>query len=352
MILARHIAKIMGGRIMVSLIVLVGILQILDLLEITTDVLDRGLGMGGVAYYALLRLPRLLEQAAPLSVLAGSLFAFAQLAQQSAVTALRSTGMSAYRITAMAAPAALAVVVMHLAVSMVIAPRTDRVLDSWWRSTEPAAERKVAAAKTFRVGADIVVATPADDSGAVLKEVAIYRRDDNGRLVQSTTSARATYADGAWTLLAPKIETVSPGSVAQATAATMSWRVGLRPSDVKTLFWGDGEMSARAAKRALEGGAAIRPQSYYETQVQRIWAAPMAAIVMLLLTAPVLLTNFRSGGAMALTRCLGAGLLFLVVDGLLTAVGESGAAPAMLGAWAAPIVFAAAGATVLLYLEG
>ena len=49
---------------------------------------------------------------------------------------------------------------------------------------------------------------------------------------------------------------------------------------------------------------------------------------------------------------IGPGLLVLVVDGLLTAVGESGAAPAVLAAWAAPAIFAAGGITALLYLEG
>jgi lipopolysaccharide export system permease protein len=73
---------------------------------------------------------------------------------------------------------------------------------------------------------------------------------------------------------------------------------------------------------------------------------------MLLMAAPVALANFRSGGASLLTGCLGAGLLFLVVDGVLTAVGESGVAPPLLAAWAAPIIFAAAGATVLLNMEG
>ena len=52
------------------------------------------LGPGGVAYYAMLRMPRLIEQAAPLAVLAGSLFAFAKLAGESAVTAMRSTGIA------------------------------------------------------------------------------------------------------------------------------------------------------------------------------------------------------------------------------------------------------------------
>jgi lipopolysaccharide export system permease protein len=78
----------------------------------------------------------------------------------------------------------------------------------------------------------------------------------------------------------------------------------------------------------------------------------MACLVMLLLAAPTALANFRGGGATLMAQCLAGGLLFLVFDGAFTALGESGAAPPVLAAWAAPAIFAALGVTVLLYLEG
>ena len=73
---------------------------------------------------------------------------------------------------------------------------------------------------------------------------------------------------------------------------------------------------------------------------------------MLLLAAPAALANFRGGGATLIVQCLAAGLLFMVFDGAFTALGENGAAPPLLAAWAAPAMFAALAVTVLLYLEG
>ena len=49
---------------------------------------------------------------------------------------------------------------------------------------------------------------------------------------------------------------------------------------------------------------------------------------------------------------LGAGLLYLVVDGLLTALGQTGVLPPALAAWGAPIAFACGAISVLLYMEG
>lgn len=352
MTLALYLARLMAVRILAALAVLVGVLQILDLLEVTTDILDRKLGAAGVAYYALLRLPRLVEQSAPVAVLAGSLFAFAKLAGDSAVTAMRSTGISAYRITLMAAPAALVIALVQLSIGMVIAPKTDHMLTEWWRVTTPRDPAKVIDPITFRVGSEIVVALPRDPDGRSLEKVTIYRRDAAGRLVQRTSAPTAIYQDGAWKLLQPRFETVELQGLAEGEAREMTWTHDLRPSDVRTLAAGQTTVTPAEASRALAGGLSVRPRTYYDTQLQRAWAAPIACLVMLLLAAPVALANFRGGGATLMAQCLAAGLLFLVFDGAITALGESGAAPPVLAAWAAPAMFAALGATVLLYLEG
>jgi lipopolysaccharide export system permease protein len=353
MTLTRHVVRLVGGRILAALAVLVGILQILDLLDVTTDILDRRLGIAGVAYYAALRMPRLIEQAAPLAVLAGCLFAFTQLARESAVTAMRSTGMSAYRLTAMAAPAAVLILLLQLAMGAWVAPRTDSILTRWWRATTPATQVTNVAPRTFRVGGEIVVAAPVDDSGRRLKDVTIYRRDAEGRLLQRTVAPSATYENGRWRLTAPRFDAIGLGAVQQSSAKEMAWTNRLNPTDVRTLFSQEQSISPGSARRALEGGASARPRSFYATQLQRIWAAPFAALVMLLLAAPAALANFRSGrGATLLIISLAAGLVFLVIDGIFTALGESGAAPAVLAAWSAPIIFAGLGATALLYLEG
>jgi lipopolysaccharide export system permease protein len=351
--LAIYLGRLVGIRILAALAILVGILQILDLLDVTTDILDRELGAAGVGYYALLRLPRLIEQAAPLAVLSGSLFAFAKLAGESAVTAMRSTGVSAYRITFLSLPAAIALGAFTLLIGQVVAPRTDLMLTQWWEESAPPKDKaKMDDAITFRVGEDIVTARLGDPDGRRLAEVVIYRRNPEGRLVQRTTALSAVYDGKRWELMDPKFEMLEPLSVREGQAKQMTWAQSLTPEDIQTGMIEQPTVSPSEARRALEGGVSVRPRSFYDTQVQRAWAAPAACLVMLLLAAPAALAHFRSGGMTLFVECLGAGLLFLVFDGAFTALGESGAAPAMLAAWAAPAMFAALGVSALLYLEG
>jgi lipopolysaccharide export system permease protein len=352
MTLPAYLLKLMASRIGAALLALVGVLQILDLLDVSTEILERNLGAGGVGYYALLRLPRLIEQAAPLAVLAGALFAFGKLAGDSAVTAMRSTGVSAYRITMLAVPAALVLALVQLAIGSVVAPRTDAALSAWWQQSTPREEARSVDPVTFRVGDEIVVAVPRDPDGSSLQDVIIYRRDAAGALVQRTHAEAAVYQDGRWRLIEPRFETLGARNVVESGARTMDWTRNLTPGDVRGLAGGETAVTPAEARRALDGGLSVRPRTFYDTQIQRAWAAPAACLVMLLLAAPAALANFRGGGVTLTVQCLAAGLLFLVFDGAFTALGENGAAPPLLAAWAAPGIFAALGATALLYLEG
>jgi lipopolysaccharide export system permease protein len=74
---------------------------------------------------------------------------------------------------------------------------------------------------------------------------------------------------------------------------------------------------------------------------------------MLLLSAPAALASLRSDqGVRLMLFGIGSGMLFLVADGLLTALGETNALPPVLAAWSAPVAFSALAVTVLLYAEG
>lgn len=350
--LRGYVTRIIATRIIGAAAILLAVLQILDLLDVTTEILDRGLGMPGVLHYATLRVPRLLEQVLPLSVLAGGLFAFAQLARESAVIAMRSTGVSVYRLLGMVAPVALCVAVLDYVTVEVVAPRTDPALEAWWSDTAPPSD-KAATARPFRAGADLVFAKAGAVDGHALTDVRIYRRDAQGRITERIETPRAVYQDRQWRLQQPRIVRFTDNEAMTSTAEQLAWDTRLRPTDVQVLLSPDQAPSAANARRALTGGGSERPASFYAMRLQQALAGPLSALVMLLLTVPVALGNFRNReGAMLTTYSLAAGLVFLVADGLLVALGEGGMLSPFLAAWTAPLVFAALATTALLRMEG
>jgi lipopolysaccharide export system permease protein len=99
-------------------------------------------------------------------------------------------------------------------------------------------------------------------------------------------------------------------------------------------------------------GPIDKSPSEFQTRLYRTLAEAMAPIIMLLLALPTALGHARSNRSIPVILGLCFGLLYLVADGLLTAMGQTGVLPPWAAAWGAPVAFAAGAATLLLYAEG
>ncbi len=243
--------------------------------------------------------------------------------------------------------------VIQLLVTEVVAPRTDPMLQAWWSASAPADKQVVPTPKAFRVGPDIVVATAGGEEGRRLVAVALYQRNAGGDVTARIKAPEALYRDGKWRLIKPEIKRFTPDGTLTSSADQMDWSMSLRPRDLQSLLSSDQDPSGESARRALSGEGSDRPQSYYAVRLQRVFAGPAGILVMLLLTIPVGLANFRTrDGAVLTASALAAGLAFMVMDGLLSALGESAAISAPLAAWTAPAVFAALACATLLKMEG
>ena len=334
------------------------VLQLTDLFEIAPRLLDEGRGAGGLGTYAALRTPDLLAQAAPLGVLAGALFGFGRLSRDNAVTVLRAVGLSAYRLAWLAAPAGIAAALGLFALLAWAAPRSDAALAAWMDRGAPAPAAGTAPARrSFRLGADLVTASPGDAAGRRLTTVEVYARDGDGRMLRHLSASDAVRGDdGRWRLRDVRWEAYGrPGAPSPAAghAAALDWTDRLDPIDVRALWRDDAAVSPAAAWRGLHGGAAALPLPAYREQLARLVSAPAGLLVMLLLAAPTALGRARDGGTTRLMIAgLAAGLAFLVADGLVGALGAAGLAPAWLAAWTAPVLFAVGALVALLHLEG
>lgn len=352
MTLAAWLTRALGGRMLAATAGLAALLGLVDLIETTPRILDEGRGPAGVLTYLVLRAPHLLLQAAPLGVLGGALFGFNRLARDGAATALRAAGVSAYRLVGLSAPAAGGAALAVWALGAGLAPAGDQALAGWWRVGRPAATAPEV--RTFRLGPDIVSAAPEGAGGDRLSRVDVYRRAPDGRLVMHLTADGAVLGPGGrWRLHGVRWEDYARAPVTTGRAADLPWTDRLDPTDVRALFDRDAAPGPAAARRALRGGAAPLPLSAYRTQLHRIGAAAAGAVVMVLIAAPAALGQVRDGGATRLMLAsLAAGLLFLVTDGVMTALAAGGVAPPVLGAWGAPLLFAFGALAALLNLEG
>jgi len=350
--LSTYVGRQFFLRCLAAMLALTALFQILDLLDATTDVLERGLGVGGILTYTMLRLPVILEQTPPLGVLIGALMTFAALAHHNEIVAMRSAGLSVARIVMFVAPWVACLMLLHLLLADQLVPRAERRFATWWGSSalEPAEPKPT----WLRVDGFIVSIDQVAEGGSRLTGVRIYRRNAQDQLQERLFAPAARHDAEGW-LLQDAVEiTIDGDRIVQTPPADRRWPVSLRPPDIIAIMNPFSHLSAGAARGVLEGErASARPPAFYETRLLRVFAEPVACLVMLLLATPAATANRRGGDAgKRLLLVIAGGLLFLLVDGILVAMGEAGRLPPIVAAWGAVGAFGSIGLGLLAYLDG
>ena len=354
-ILGKYLSQMLLKRTVATVLILTGLLQIVDLFDTTAEILHRGLGIAGILRYEMLRAPGMIQQILPVSVLIGGLTTFAGLARNSEMAALRSTGITIYRMILMVLPALALLAVAHFFIADQVAPRSERALSVWWKATELAEDAKPKQGDVwFRTRGYLVYAQRGAPDGRRLEGLTIYRRNADGDLVERIVARAAELSpQGQWRLVGATTTVIGSSEIRTATRGDRAWDTELEPSDVVSVFSPDDRISSVRALRAITGERpADRSPAFYTTRVHRAFAEPLAVFVMLLLAAPAALGQHRNNQTSLLLFSLAAGLLFLMVDGVLTALGQTNVLPPVLGAWAGPALFAALGGAALVHLEG
>lgn len=352
--LLRHLA--------LSLFVFVSLLQLLDLLNSAEDVIVwHGAGLGPILRHVMLRLPDLTVAALPFSVLVAALLVLAKFANNNEVLALKAAGMSYFGLLAAFAPAALLVAGAYFVLSDQVAPATSRAFTAWndearaRLATQPAPAADETA-HWLRDGDTRIRFGSILDSGRRLLRVTLFICDEAGNLVRQIDAREAEYVDeNHWILLdAELVDVAGPGGAEIFREARWRWDTSLSPGQFADLTAPATTLGLTElmhfAQHPEQGN---RPVNVYETWMHKRLAAPFTVFVMILLSAPVA-QRFQRQRSMALELSVGIGLgfLFFVTDGLLLALGEAGALPPLLAAWAPMLLFASIGGAAIVRMEG
>jgi lipopolysaccharide export system permease protein len=301
----------------------------------------------------LLRMPFLFQEVAPFAVLAGAIFTFSQLSRNSELVVMRISGLSLFQIFRRTLPVALAVAALDLVVTDQVTPRAQQALSAWWNASAPDAATRAGTPRWFRIDGDVVMIQASTPNGQALKGVSIYERDPNKALKRRVQAATATWDHGAWALHDAVITDLGADRATLISVARTGWRTSLRPADTARLFAAAYEITSDTAYRSLFGKGPVDKSPFqFKTRLYRTLAEAVAPIIMLLLALPTALGHSRSNRTTPIVFGLGCGLLYLVTDGLLTAMGSTGILPPLVAAWGAPVAFAAGAVSILLYAEG
>jgi lipopolysaccharide export system permease protein len=360
MTFTRYALRIFLWNFFVLWISFTSLLQIVDLLNNSDEVLDRHpLDAMAVVEYAVWRLPELAVFLIPFSVLMAALLSLAKFERSNETLALKSAGTPYYQILLAFLPAVGLVAVLHFALTDQVVPRSIDHLMSQDLYVDKKSKEDDEDQRVWVQDGDIIVEVgEVEKEGLELFNMRLYQRDDAGNIVDQRFVRHATFdvAKRTWTLehiVDTKIVADRGTEVTRIPSAT--WDTQLGPEEFSELIERPQAMTTeRLWSFATSAQIGVRPTYFYETWLQKRVALPVSSILMILLAAPVALSFGRrdKGVASGMAIGFGLGFLYFITEGLVLALGESGAVPPFFAAWLPALLFASIGGLWLIRLEG
>jgi lipopolysaccharide export system permease protein len=350
-----YMARLFVTRSLGVLAGLIVVLMALDLLGESGNILAyRGNGDAQLWYYVSLRLPQLVARFLPFSVLLGTLITLVTMNQNSEIISMKAAGISAHQILAPLFLASLCLAGLSFWFNDHVVARATTTLSAWQNvdyGPVPVA-REGATNVWVRAGDDLIHAASVTGRGAatVLNQVEYFRRDGD-LLTAITTAPRATQHSGGWRLTDARLFDVASGNVTSRPFLDLAQAVSPDRFTLATVN-ADG-MSFRSLYRAIEDlRAAGRPTASLETVLWHKISGPLATLLMPLL-ASVAGFGLARSGKMFIRAVIGMGLgfAFFVADNFALAMGNIGAYPPLLAAWAPFALFLLIGEAVLIRTE-
>ena len=353
--LALYTVRLYLTRSFAVLIGLVLVLMALDLLGESGKILAvPGNGDAQLWQYVGLRVPLLVARFLPFAVLLGTLIVFVALNQNSEVVAMKAAGISAHQMLAPLIVASIGIAVAAFAFNETVVVNSARAVNAWtdndYKPVPP--ESGIVSNVWLNHDGDLVRARRVAGTGASFHAdgLTIYERKA-GVLERIVDADRASPSGNAWRLENLRIYDSGMNMVRKAREAT--GLEGLAPEELTLAKVDPDETGFFELMRKIDQmEAAGKPTSEARAGLWHKISGPLSILLMPLLAAVAAFGLARSGQVL-LRACIGMalGFAYFVADNFSLAMGNVGAYPPLLAAWAPFFLFLLVGEAVLIRSE-
>jgi LPS export ABC transporter permease LptG/LPS export ABC transporter permease LptF len=297
-------------------------------------------------YYKYLSLQMAFDLA-PIAVLVTTLVTFSLLSRTSEVIALRSLGVSLYRVAlpVVAAAAAIALGCAALQVSVLpasnqkVAEANDRIKGR----DKPRSVRRADQQWQIGEGRFIYNYLNYDKVSQTLQRLQVYTFDAEHALVGRFAAASARFLDGRWVVENGWVRSFE--GISERTFRSFEAPVAIdldEPPDYfaaevrkpKSMSFGELRQYVHEVRESGQAVPALEVALY-----DRI-AFPFATLVMALVALPFAFRLERRGALYGLGVAIGLGIVFMAVFAFFRTLGEVGSFPALVAVWSPNTIFA------------
>lgn len=353
--IALYMAKTFVLRALAVLAALVVILMTLDLLGESGKILaQEGNGEAELWRYVSLRVPQLIARFLPFSVLLGTLITLATLNQNSEIVSMKAAGISAHQIIAPLVLASLLIAAASFVFNERVVTRATATLNAWTKVDYGPVPRDTGITPNvwIRFEDDLLRADEVRGQGAdtELRGVVIHDRDWE-TLQRIVEAERAVRHGAGWRLENVRVFDVE--AARETTQPVLEYGRGLAPDQFALADVSAAEQDFWTLRESIaQLKAAGRPTAALESGLWHKFSGPLSSMLMPLLAAVAAFGLARSG-QLFIRAVIGMalGFAYFVADNFALAMGNLGAYPPLLAAWAPFGLFLLIGEAVLIRTE-
>lgn len=310
-----------------------------------------------LGYFAL-RIPHILFQIAPLAVLMATLLTLGMLSRNHEVTAMRSCGISLYRIAAPFVSVALAVSFVLLGVSaevMPLATTQAEYVKAALIEKKPSLASFKADRPWIQIGNQTLLKVEmVEPDGGVLRGIRLYRLGSDFRLTEITEAQQVRHTEQGWVLESGTHRSLFPdGRLVTDQFDQRPLAMSQTPEDFNA--WASlesEEMTLRALRGYIDrlqrdGYGFVRFLTDYHGRIAFPFVCAVMAVVGIALS--LRRSGVRgSGMAIGIGQALVIGFLYWTTHSIAIALGRSGVLAPLPAGWIANLLFLSFGVSLFL----
>lgn len=325
------------------------------LMRIAQYVTQYGASMGSVVKLFIYSLPGIVVLTFPMSMLLAALLAFGRLSGSSEITAMRSGGVSFYRLAAPVFIIAFFVSIFAVFFSELVVPQSNLAYNyvvryEIQRNTAPKSQEHIIIKD---VKGDMLerltYARKFEEETNTMYAVAM-QEFDNGTLVRVENAEKAIWQDNHWTMMNGIIHDLTAEGNLERTMhfEQQVMPMAKAPNAISREQKKPEEMTIKELKQHIK----ILQREYvnakkYEMELQQRLSIPVASFVFALIGTPLGLQPNRSSSSIGLGISIIIIFVYYAIMTVSTALGQGGALPVILAAWIPNIIGILAGALLV-----
>ncbi len=323
--LYRYLAVMFLQRFIVTVFGLVALLGVLDALS-NADLLPEGGGLVDQFRYMGLKMPLLFDRIMVFALLMSLLLTYVSLIRRNELVAIVGAGVSVVGQVRALIPAVMIATITSAVLIDQINPMATRALENWL-GPEAVHDNRQAPQNLWLADGQLLVKI-GDLRGSTLYDLTLFERGEQGKIRAISQAGSATAISDGWALHAVRQIRYDGAEIDLPDV----WHSKQTPHTLRLLLSEPRNLALfDLYKLSRMTGSGSLPSAAYLVWFLNRLSLPFVALGFLMMTVPIM-QHFgrRDSGELSLALGIGAGFVYMVVDGVFTTLSENGSISAVI----------------------